>query len=547
MSENRQIVRAAGVVGGLTLASRVSGLLRDAVTAHFFGAGPAADAFFVAFRLPNLLRRLVGEGAMSVAFVPVFSRLLARGIPSAADAALGAAAGGFGAILLGLTLLGIAGAPAWLALLAPGFAADPATEALAISLTRWLFPYLLLICLAALYGAYLNARRHFLAPALSPVLLNLAIIAAAATLTARLGVGALVAGVLLGGALQLGLQLVALRADGVPVAPRWQPGHPALRRMLRLLAPTTIGAAMYQINVMLSTSLASLLPTGSVSALWYAGRLFEFPIGLVAVAIGTAALPSFAAQAARGARDEMRDSFGVALALINYLAVPASIALWLLAEPITAVLFQRGAFDATDVLRTAGALQAYAVGLWALSLVRVAAPAFYALGDVRTPLWAAGAAFVANAVASLALLGPLPPIAGSRVASAIAAAASACSVAALAHVGLALAASLAALVNAAWLLGPLARRMGGFPLRAVLGALARSHAASLPMALVLLLLRGGVEWTASGGLVGKLAWLSLLIAAGGAAFALTALVLGGSEALALRRAVQGRLKRGAPN
>jgi putative peptidoglycan lipid II flippase len=540
MSENRRIVRAAGVVGGLTLASRISGLLRDAITAHYFGAGPAADAFFVAFRLPNLLRRLVGEGAMSVAFVPVFGRILARGIPAAADAALGAAAGGFGAVLLGLTLLGVAGAPAWLALLAPGFAADPATEALAISLTRWLFPYLLLICLAALYGAYLNARRHFLAPALSPVLLNLAMIAAAVLLAPRFGIASLVVGVLLGGALQLGLQLVVLRADGVPIRPRWRPRHRALGRMLRLLAPTTVGAAMYQINVMLSTSLASLLPTGSVSALWYAGRLFEFPIGLVAVAIGTAALPSFAAQAARDARDEMRDSLGVALSLINYLAVPASIALWLLAEPITAVLFQRGAFDAADVLRSAGALQAYAVGLWALSLVRVAAPAFYALGDIRTPLWAAGAAFIANAVASLMLLGPLPAVAGSSLASAIAAAASACSIAALGHVGLALAASLAAIVNAVWLLAPLARRLGGFPLRAVLGSLARSAAASLPMLCALLLLRGQVDWTAAGGLTGKAAWLTLLIGAGGAAFALSALALGGPEVGALRRALTKR-------
>lgn len=540
MSETRRIVRAAGVVGGLTLASRVSGLLRDVATAHYFGAGPVADAFFVAFRLPNLLRRLAGEGAMSVAFVPVFGRLLAQESPAAAEQALRAAAGGFGALLLALTLLGVLFAPGWLALLAPGFAAAPATHALAVDLSRWLFPYAALICLAALYGAFLNARRHFVAPALAPVLLNLAMIAAVVALAPWLGIGALVAGVLAGGLLQLGLQLVALRAAGVRVAPRWQPRHPALGRMLRLLAPTTLGAAMYQINVLLGTSLATLLPAGAVSALWYAGRVFEFPLGLVAVALGTAALPSFAAQAARGARAEMRASLGATLALVNYLAVPAAVALWLLATPITAVLFLRGAFDAADVARSAGALQAYAVGLWAVSVVRVVAPAFYALGDVRTPLWAAAGAFAANALASLALLGPLPAADGGAVAAMLTRAAAALQIAPLGHVGLALAASLAALVNAALLLAPIAVRLGGLPWRVVAASLARSALASLPMAAVLLLLRGGAAWTALPAWWEGAALLAAMVTCGLGAFGLTALLLGGPEVAALRRALARR-------
>jgi putative peptidoglycan lipid II flippase len=356
MSENRRIARAAGQVGALTLASRITGLLRDAVTSYYFGAGPAADAFFVAFRLPNLLRRLVGGGAMTAAFVPVFGSYLSEGKPREAERALRATAAVFGLALIGLTALGILLTPAWLAVLAPGFAAEPATRRLAERLARWMFPYLLLIALVALYGGYLNARRHFLAPAISPVLLNLAIIAAAVALTPRLGIASLVVGVLLGGALQLALQLVALRRDGTAVMPVWQPSHPALGAIWRLLAPATLGTAMYQINVLLSTTVATLLPAGCVSALWYAGRLLEFPIGLVAVALGTAALPSFAEQAARQAQDEMRRSLSFAISLTNYVAIPASVALVILARPITAVLFQRGAF--ADVDLTAAALRA---------------------------------------------------------------------------------------------------------------------------------------------------------------------------------------------
>ncbi len=362
MSENRRIVRAAGLVGALTLVSRITGLLRDAVTGYYFGAGPAADAFFVAFRLPNLLRRLVGEGATTAAFVPVFGAYLGEGRTREAERALRATAAVFGLALIGLTVLGVLLTPAWLVLLAPGFAAEPATRRLAERLARWMFPYALLISLVALYGGYLNAKRHFLAPALSPVLLNLAIIAAAFALTPSLGIASLVAGVLLGGTVQLGLQLLALRREGTAVTPIWEPSHPALGEIWRLLAPATLGTAMYQVNVLLSTSIATLLVPGSVSALWYAGRLLEFPIGLVAVALGTAALPSFADQAARQAQGEMRHSLSFAIALTNYVAIPASVALVILARPITAVLFQRGAFTAADVDLTALRSQAYAVG-----------------------------------------------------------------------------------------------------------------------------------------------------------------------------------------
>ncbi len=545
MSENRRIALAAGLVATLTLASRVTGLLRDVVTGYYFGAGIAADAFFVAFRLPNLLRRFVGEGATSVAFIPVFTEYLTQRSAAESHRALRAVATGFTVILVASTLLGVALAPYWLELLAPGFTAHPDSMGLTVQLTRWLFPYLVLIGLVALLGGFLNALRHFLAPALSPLLLNGAMIGSAVVLVPLLPtpVFALVWGVLLGGALQLAMQLAALARRGISLAPLWEPRHPAIARVLRLLAPSTLGASVYQINVTLSTSLASVLRAGSVSALWYAGRIFEFPIGLVAVAIGTAALPSFADQAVRGARSELRRSLTFALGLTTVLAVPASLALVVLARPIIAVLFQHGAFGRDEVERTALALQAYAVGLWPLSVARVVVPAFYALRDVRTPVLAAVAALIANAVTSLALLGTVSVQQASWLAGAIAQAAAALHTADRGHTGLALAASVAAAVNAACLIAPLRRRLGGFDLRPLLASFLRSLLAAVPMAVLVYAAAGRMDWTAPGHGALKAVWLAVTIAGGLVAFAGAALAVGGSEVEGVRRLIGERLGR----
>lgn len=545
MSENRRIARAAGVVAALTLVSRITGLLRDMVTGYYFGAGATADAFFVAFRVPNLLRRFVGEGAMSVAFIPVLTEYVAQRSAPEAQRALRAVVTGFTVLLAAATLLGIATAPYWLALLAPGFTAHPDAMVLTVRLTRWLFPYLLLIGLVALLGGFLNVLRHFLAPALAPVLLNMAVIGSAVALVPRLStpVFALVWGVLLGGALQLALQLAALTRRGVSLVPLWEPRHPAIGRVLRLLAPSTLGAAAYQINVMVSTSLASMLRAGSVSALWYAGRVFEFPIGLVAVAIGTAALPSFADQAVRGARAELRRSLTFAVGLTTVLAVPASLALIVLARPITAVLFQRGAFGPEEVERTALALQAYAVGLWPLSVARVVVPAFYALRDVRAPVLAAAAALIANAVTGLALIGTLPQQQASWLAGAIAHVAAALRSADLGHAGLALAASVASAVNVACLVAPLARHLGALDLWPMLAALRRSLMAALPMTVVVYAAAGRIDWTAPGHVALKAVWLAGTIAVGLLAFAGTAVAVGGPEVEGVRRVMAERLGR----
>lgn len=544
MSENRRIARAAGVVAALTLASRITGLLRDVVTGYYFGAGTAADAFFVAFRLPNLLRRFVGEGAMSVAFIPVFTEYLGQRSAAEAERALRALATCLAAVVAVLTVLGIALAPYWVELLAPGFSAQPEAMTLTVELTRWLFPYLLLISLVALLSGFLNALRHFLAPALAPVLLNLAMIGCAVALVPvlRNPIFALVWGVLLGGVLQLAVQVVPLAWRGISLAPRWEPRHPAVGRVLRLLGPSTLGAAAYQINVMLSTSVASVLPAGSVAALWYAGRIFEFPIGLVAVAIGTAALPSFAQQAVRGAHAELRRSLSFAVALTTVLAIPASLALLVLARPITAVLLQHGAFGADDVERTAVALQAYAVGLWPLAIVRVIVPAFYALRDVRTPVLAAFAALAANALASLALIGTVSSEQSSWLGTMIARASAVLHTADLGHAGLALAASLAAAVNVVCIIPHLARRLGGLDLRPLAGALWRSLLAAAPMVAIVYVAAEPVDWTAQGHLLFKAVWLSAVVAAGGLVFVGAAVAIGGPEVQSLRKIITERLR-----
>ncbi len=496
MSENRQIARAAGLVGFLTLFSRIAGLTRDAVIGYYFGSGMAADAFFVAFRVPNLLRRFVAEGAMSVAFIPVFSEYLTRRTRQEALEAARAVATGFATVLAILTALGIIFAPLWTRLFAPGFVSEPGKLELTISLTRWVFPYIFCVSLVALMSGILNSVRHFAAPALSPVILNVCIIAAAVFLTDRVDppIYAVAYGVLAGGVLQVILQIPPLVSRGFTLWPRWQPRHEANVRILRLMGPMVFGAAVYQINLMFDTILASVLPNGSVSYLWYAGRVFEFPLGIVAVALGTAALPSFSAQAARGAYEELAESILFSMRLTSFIAIPAGVGIGLLAQPITAVLFERGAFSYAEAQLTAAALMAFAGGLWSVSMVRVLVPAFYAMQDTRTPVTTAAAAFVANIACSLMLMGPIAASGDSAVESGIAALTQHLAVADLRHVGLAVATSVSATVNFVLLGAMLRRRVPSLQFSSLVPALLRNIAASGVMAAVIIAVAGTVTW-----------------------------------------------------
>ena len=461
-SAHRGIVRAAGVLASLTLVSRVAGLARDVVVGAVFGASTAADAFFVAFRIPNLFRRVVAEGAASSAFVPVFTAELAKGGPPAA--AESARVVGWAATVW-LTLLVIAGmffSDAVVELFAPGFTTDPEKLALTVQLTRLTFPYLLFVGLAAWAMGALNSFGRFAAPALGPVLLNVAIIAAVLGLAPMLDqpVHALVIGVLVGGFLQFVVQWPSLRAIGIRVGrPVSVVSHPAVRRVGTLLVPTILGGAVYQINILVATMFASLLPDRSVSYLWYADRIFEFPLGVVAVAIGTAALPTLSGQAAGKRYEEMGKSVTYSLRLVWAVCLPATLGLWMLAPQIVEMLFQRGQFQADDTMMTAWALRAYVLGLLSVAAVRVLVSVFYAMEQPRIPVRSAIIALLVNVLSDLALMGPTDPAAGWWGAALISRAGDLIRIADLRHAGLALGTGIAATVNAALLFHLASRRL----------------------------------------------------------------------------------------
>jgi putative peptidoglycan lipid II flippase len=521
MSETRTaergVVRAAAVVGAATLASRILGFLRDLVVAQAFGAGPATDAFFVAFRLPNLLRRLVGEGALSSAFIPVFTEYLTTRSRAEFLGMLRAVAGGLIAVLAGLTLAGVLGAPVLVRIMAPGFFADATTGALTVQLTRIMFPYLFFVGLAALGMGVLNAHRHFVMPALAPVMLNLAMIAAVFGLAPRLRepVFALTVGVLVGGAGQVLIQLPALARRGVLLVPVFDRRHPAVGRIIRLMTPVAVGQSATQLNILVDTMIASFLVGGSVSYLYYADRLVEFPLGVFGIAIATAVLPTLSEQAAAGNTGGLRATTSFALRLAAFITLPAAIGLFVLREPLVRVLYQRGEFGPLEATQTAWALGFYAVGLVGMASAKIGAQAFYALGDTRTPVKVAIAAMVLNSVLAVSLAFPLR------------------------HGGLALATAVSATVNAAVLAWLLRRRLGGAPVAGARRGWVRIAVASATMAAALVV---AAWWgPASPSRVIEAAWLAAMIAGGALVYAGTHVVLGSEEVVAVRALVGRRL------
>lgn len=497
--EAGRLTRAAGVVGFFTLLSRFTGLLRDVVIGFLFGAQGAADAYFVAFRIPNLLRRLTAEGALTVAFIPVFTNYLAR---EGKVEAVKVAQVVFSFVVMFLavvTLLGVLFAGPLTRLFAPGFLQDPAKFELAVSLTRWMFPYIFFISLVALAMGILNAMRHFMAPAVSPVLFNLCNVACALLFFPLLDepILGLAFGVLIGGAVQLLFQVPYLLRNGIVLKFNFNFRHPGLGRLLYLMGPAAFGAAVYQINVLVSTMLASLLPTGSVSYLYYADRFLEFPVGVFAIALGTAALPSFSTLVAAGNVAELRTTLAYSLRLVNFISLPATVGLMVLAVPLFAIFFQRGAFDATVTVNAAQALIFYSLGLWSISGTKLLTPVFYAMEDTRTPVLVGMVAFVINLAASLALMGEIAVAssdAPSLVTPIVATLTTQLGVASLAHGGLALATSIASMCNFLILLLILARRLGGIQLREIAGSLWRSIASAAVMAIPLIVLVRRVDW-----------------------------------------------------
>lgn len=430
------MLRSVLTVGGWTMASRILGFARDMLIAAMLGTGPVADAFLVALKLPNLFRRLFGEGAFNAAFVPAFSGLLAA---EGRTAARQFAAETFSVMtfwLGALTIVGEVFMPQMMAVLAPGFAADPAKFALTVALSRITFPYLILICLAALAAGALNGLDRFTAASASYILFNVVSIACMLWLTPFVPTAghALSWGVTASGVLQLALLLWALRRAGMPLRLPRPRLTPQIRVLLRRMLPGLIGAGVTQLNLAVDVIIASLLPAGTVSLLYYADRVQQLPLGVIGTAVGTALLPLLSRQVRAGEADAAQGTQNRAIEYALFLTLPAAVALVVSAYPVMWVLFARGAFGAESARLSSQSLSAYAVGLPAFVLVKVLAPGFFARGDTATPVKIGLAAVALNLAMNVAFMVPLK------------------------HIGPALATSLAAMFNVGWLGWVLARR-----------------------------------------------------------------------------------------
>ena len=485
-------------VGSNTLLSRVLGFVRDMIVAHVFGANAATDAFFVAFKIPNLMRRLFAEGAFSAALVPVLHDYRRNRSFDALKRFVDDVAGTLGLVLLLITVLGVLTAPVLVLVFAPGFAGDTAQHLLAADMLRLVLPYLLFIGLTAFAGGILNTYERFGVPAFTPVLLNVTLIGCALWLAPHLErpILALAWGVLIAGVGQLLFQLPFLAQLGLLPRPRFAPRDAGVRRIGRLMLPALFGVSVAQLSLLIDTLLASFLTTGSISWLYYSDRLMEFPLGILGVAIGTVILPKLARQHADSERlqGDLADgstrrpsdprvpsqaapfsqTLDWGLRWVLLLGLPAAVGLFVLAGPMLAALFNSGAFGAHDVQMAERSLRAYALGLLAFMGIKVLVPGFYSRHDVKTPVRIAAIAMLVNLVLSLVLMFPLG------------------------HAGLALATAIAALLNAGLLLWELTRQRIYRPDGGWYRLLARTTTASLLM--------GGVLWWASGP---TLAWTEL--------------------------------------
>lgn len=437
-NEQHKIARSTGVVSSATFLSRILGLVREQVFAYLFGAGFATDAFIAAFRVPNLLRDLFAEGALSSAFIPVFTDHLANKGKEEAWKLANLILNLLVITVSVIVVLGIIFAPYIVSLIAPGFGDEAGKQELTTSLSRIMFPFLLLIALAALAMGILNTFRRFGVPALAPTMFNLGMIAGGLFLSPFFDppIIGMALGVLLGGFGQMAIQLPSLWKIGFRYRFRIDLRHPGVKRILLLMAPATLGLASTQVNIFVNTLIASLLPQGSVSYLNYSFRLMQFPIGVFGVAVATVTFPIVAAYAAKKQMGELLETFSSSLKLVFFLSIPSAIFLAVASRPVISVLFQHGRFNYLDTVATSQALVFYCIGLFAYSSVRLTASTFYSLGDTKTPVKTSMVAVAVNIVLNLILMHPL----GFR--------------------GLALAASVAAMTNLCLLLVILDRRIG---------------------------------------------------------------------------------------
>ncbi len=453
---NKKLFRSTSIVAFMTMLSRLLGFARDVILAQIFGAGPGFDAFVVAFKIPNFLRRLFGEGAFSQAFVPVLAEYKEKKTPEEMQAFIDGIAGQLGAATLLVVLLAEIFTPILVLVFAPGFVNDPHRLHIAQHMLHLTFPYLFFIALTAFAGACLNTMGNFAVPALTPILLNVSMIIAALWFSphTKMPIYALGWGVILAGVAQLAIQIPFLSKVGMLARPRLNWKNQGVQRVLKLMVPALFGVSVAQISLMIDNFFGSFLPAGSISWLYYSDRLTYLPLGVFGVALATVVLPQLSRQHAKGTTEQFSVTIDWSIRCVLLIGVPAAIGLFALAGPLLATLIHRGQFGVRDVYMTERSLMAFSVGLPGFMLIKVLASAFYSRQNIKTPVKIAAVALLINLALNLALIKPL------------------------AHAGLALATSLASLCNAGMLLALLVREAvyvpaagwGKFVLRGAIGS-----------------------------------------------------------------------------
>ncbi len=506
-----RLLRSTSTVSGMTLLSRVLGLVRDIVFARYFGAGVTMDAFFVANKIPNMLRRFFAEGAFSQAFVPVISEYRSTRSHQEVRALIDRVTGTLGALLFAITAIGVVASPVLVIVFAPGFLGDEGRFDLTAAMLRLTFPYLLFISLTALAGGILNTYGRFGVPAFTPVLLNVVLIAFAMLVAPRVSEPglALAAGVFVAGLVQLLFQLPFLSRIRALPRPSWGRTDDGVRRVGRLMLPALFGSSVAQINILIDNQIASFLGAGRISWLYYSDRLMEFPLGVFGIALATVILPGLSAHHARREQAAFSKTVDWALRLVLLIGIPAALGLAVLAGPLIVTIFFGGEFNAFDVRMARLSLIAFSFGLLGFILVKVLAPAYFSRQDTRTPVRIAVVALLCNLFLNLVFVLTLVRLGAEGT-----------------HAGLALATSLAAFVNAALLYRGLKRdgvlRHGdGWP-----ALLARIGLASIVMVAVLVFLDRSLDWWLAAGLTERVGWLALCVGSGIGVYAAVLLAAG---------------------
>ncbi len=489
MDQKGKIAKAAGIMSAATFISRILGFVRDMIFALYFGASGISDTFFAAFKIPNLLRELFAEGSMSSAFIPVLTEYRKKHGEEEAQR-LVRITFTFILMVVGLAcFLGIIFSPAIVTIIAPGFLNSPEKFSLTVLLTRIMFPFLLFISLASLVMGALNTQKVFFVPALAPAMLNIVLILSIVFFESKAKNPIIVAaiGVMVGGFVQFAFQLPSFFRNRYTLGFDTTFSHPGLKKMSLLLIPTTLALAVNQINIVVSNILASYLPSGSITYLFYSMRLIQFPIGIFGVAMGMAVLPMLSEHAVKGDIEKLREDFSFSLRLLFFIAVPSMAGLIALREPIVNLLFQRGQFDYAATKGTAEALLYYSIGIWSIVGVRIVTVTFYSMQDTRTPVKIAVIGMLANIIFSLVLMGPMK------------------------HSGLALANALASIINFSLLFYFLRRKIRRVEARRIMGSFVKIALSSVVMGVSGWAVLHGEVWQMSGNSAEKAAYLTATI------------------------------------